>query len=53
LHGAVREQGLTSSPTPEIHVRVAWACAATGKRNNTAQIMLDMSPSFLILLSIK
>src|SRR3569833_3280971 len=27
-HGAVRLHGLTSSPTPEIHVRVAWACAA-------------------------
>ena len=28
LHGAVRLQGLTSSPTPETHVRVA--CAAAG-----------------------
>src|SRR5512140_1005375 len=27
LHGAVRLQGLASSPTPETHVRVAWACA--------------------------
>jgi hypothetical protein len=27
LQGAVREHGLTSSPTPEIHVRVAWAAA--------------------------
>src|ERR1043166_1780939 len=25
LHGAVRLQGLASSPTPETHVRVAWA----------------------------
>jgi hypothetical protein len=25
LHGAVRLQGLTSSPTPETQVRVAWA----------------------------
>ena len=24
LHGAVRLHGLTSSPTPETHVRVAW-----------------------------
>src|SRR3984893_11078126 len=27
LQGAVREQGFTSSPTPETHVRVAWAIA--------------------------
>src|SRR5882724_10796476 len=27
LHGAVRLHGLTSSPTPETHVRVAWAFA--------------------------
>jgi hypothetical protein len=27
LHGAVRLQGLASSPTPETHVRVACACA--------------------------
>src|SRR5712691_3501332 len=27
LHGAVRLQGLTSSPTPETQVRVACACA--------------------------
>src|SRR5881394_2774614 len=26
LHGAVRLQGFTSSPTPETHVRVACAC---------------------------
>src|SRR5215471_2707949 len=29
LHGAVRLHGLASSPTPETHVRVAWACAGT------------------------
>jgi hypothetical protein len=28
LHGAVRLQGLASSPTPDTHVRVAWAKAA-------------------------
>src|SRR4051812_36123228 len=27
LQGAVRLHGLASSPTPETHVRVAWACA--------------------------
>ena len=25
LHGAVRLQGLASSPTPDTYVRVAWA----------------------------
>src|ERR1700680_3541423 len=28
LHGAVRLHGLASSPTPETHVRVAWAAAS-------------------------
>src|ERR1700719_3060086 len=38
LHGAVRLHGLTSSPTPDIHVRVAWANAADGSASvaNTA-----------------
>jgi hypothetical protein len=30
LHGAVRLHGLASSPTPETHVRVAWAEAEAG-----------------------
>src|SRR5207253_5759987 len=32
LHGAVREQGLTSSPTPDTQVRVAWAWAGAAKK---------------------
>src|SRR4029079_4792306 len=31
LHGAVRLHGLTSSPTPDTHVRVACACAIDAK----------------------
>src|SRR4051794_20156157 len=31
LHGAVRLHGLTSSPTPDTHVRVAWAEAEAGR----------------------
>src|SRR5947199_4373074 len=31
LQGAVRLHGLTSSPTPDTHVRVACACAAVAK----------------------
>jgi hypothetical protein len=33
LHGAVRLHGLASSPTPETHVRVAWADAEEGNAN--------------------
>src|SRR4030095_15851033 len=32
LHGAVRLQGLASSPTPETQVREAWACAGAAGR---------------------
>src|SRR5712675_1176285 len=32
LHGAVRLQGLASSPTPETQVRVACACAGAAGR---------------------
>src|SRR3954454_22011976 len=37
LHGAVRLHGLASSPTPETHVRVAWACAAAAVSARMAQ----------------
>src|SRR5687768_6897473 len=37
LHGAVRLHGLTSSPTPETQVRVAWALA--GVAANAASAM--------------
>src|ERR1700758_2394864 len=33
LHGAVRLQGLASSPTPETQVRDAWAWAGADARN--------------------
>src|ERR1700709_2622713 len=33
LQGAVRLQGLTSSPTPETQVRVAWALAGADASN--------------------
>ena len=36
LHGAVREHGLASSPTPDTNVRVAWALAAGASDRNTA-----------------
>src|SRR5205809_4263772 len=31
LHGAVRLHGLASSPTPDTHVRLAWALAREAK----------------------
>jgi hypothetical protein len=48
LQGAVRLQGLTSSPTPDTQVRVAWACAGAAVRNTVdiASMMMD-SASFL------
>src|SRR5262249_43461688 len=53
LHGAVRVHGLASSPTPETHVRVAWARAGTAcsaRTNNVAAKVTDseilcMTPS--------
>ncbi|HLN40566.1 MAG TPA: hypothetical protein VK337_22490 [Xanthobacteraceae bacterium] len=38
LHGAVRLHGLASSPTPEIQVRVAWACAGAIARPRTKSV---------------
>src|SRR5262249_51397453 len=35
LHGAVREQGFASSPTPDTHVRVACAPASGGSASAT------------------
>src|SRR3954451_11254109 len=50
LHGAVRLQGLASSPTPETQVRVACACAsdanpATIKIIRTRESFFTLSPS--------
>src|SRR5688572_23461918 len=39
LHGAVREQGLASSPTPDTHVRVACALAGAAWATNTTAAM--------------
>src|ERR1700704_2710955 len=43
LHGAVRLQGLTSSPTPETQVRVACAWAGAAKSRG-----VDASPNAAI-----
>src|SRR4029450_1548062 len=55
LHGAVRLQGLASSPTPDTQVREAWACAgaAASRRSEVAAIVSDsellrMMPSEMV-----
>src|SRR5712692_8189292 len=37
LHGAVRLHGLTSSPTPDTHVRLAWALKSVGPNKTIAR----------------
>src|SRR6266550_8384264 len=37
LHGAVRLHGLTSSPTPETHVREAWALMSEAPNRTVAR----------------
>src|SRR5438105_11306750 len=51
LHGAVRLHGLTSSPTPETHVRVACALAKSTytRESNTAAHMIDSNMTLRIL----
>src|ERR1043165_4322535 len=44
LQGAVRLHGLTSSPTPDTHVRVAWAWASAG----TARAKIQATTIFLM-----
>src|ERR1700733_9431307 len=51
LQGAVREHGLTSSPTPEIQVRVACADAAFGAKNMAAHANAKIVPLTLITFS--
>src|SRR5205085_10022638 len=51
LHGAVRLQGLTSSPTPETQVRVACAAAGTASSSgSTAPITGSIGVSVLMHL---
>src|SRR3989442_10432633 len=44
LQGAVRLHGLASSPTPDTHVRVAWALKSVGPNKTIAKL-----PNRLIL----
>jgi hypothetical protein len=47
LHGAVRLHGLTSSPTPDTHVRVACACASEAKNTQTANTAKELRASLV------
>jgi hypothetical protein len=49
LQGAVRLQGLASSPTPETQVRVAWAfiCEDSIATNKTEMKYLILNPSMV------
>src|SRR5262245_2109513 len=53
LHGAVRLQGLASSPTPDTQVREAWACAGPAGSTNAsdAAAMANDSEIFFIMPS--
>jgi hypothetical protein len=42
LHGAVRLQGFASSPTPETHVREAWAWAIETVANMKIAIAITL-----------
>src|ERR1041384_1810606 len=52
LHGAVRLHGLASSPTPETHVRVAWAWASAvmlrQRTDKTMTLFIPLTPSRII-----
>src|SRR3954470_24657084 len=52
LQGAVRLHGLTSSPTPETQVRVAWAWARSALRTGTqtTPIAASSSEAFMMYL---
>src|SRR5215467_601021 len=61
LHGAVRLQGLASSPTPETHVRLAWACAEPASSNgkqirpraaSSTELLMTVLSSYLLYLNM-
>src|SRR5262249_42260616 len=51
LQGAVRLQGLASSPTPETHVRVAWARAGTACSARTTNIAAKVTDSEILCMT--
>src|SRR2546425_12999516 len=55
LQGAVRLQGLASSPTPDTHVRLAWALKSVGHNKtitkHASELILRISVFLLFLIS--
>jgi hypothetical protein len=52
LQGAVRLQGLASSPTPDTHVLVACACACAPQNKQTVNTAIIFRASLVLLISI-
>src|SRR5882757_7739681 len=52
LQGAVRLHGFTSSPTPDTHVRVAWALATNVKTPITAVPANSFEHNFSIVIRL-
>src|ERR1044071_6211028 len=52
LQGAVRLQGLTSSPTPETHVLVAWACATAERAKMMVRSAKIFRGVLLLIISL-
>src|SRR5947208_5130362 len=50
LQGAVRLQGLASSPTPDTQVRVAWAYAEVVEKETTASNPIRLSSKLVFLM---
>src|SRR5262249_12949184 len=51
LQGAVRLHGLASSPAPDTHVRVAWACAVLAPSIGTAIKPMTASSNEVLIVS--
>src|SRR5258708_3674451 len=52
LQGAVRLHGLTSSPTPETQVRVAWAWAGADPNNGTKNPMAKTTKAMRRIINL-
>src|SRR5207248_11654656 len=52
LQGAVRLQGLTSSPTPDTHVRVACAWASVLQAKQTTNTASVLNNNFILVIIV-
>src|SRR2546430_7310699 len=51
LHGAVRAHEFASSPTPETHVRVAWAAACETQTSPNATVATPATKILVLICS--